>query len=155
MGLCKLGASNYSHIPHSPSLSLPSFPHQLPFLTFSLRIQLACPGSFHKMPIEAREKGPAAAAGRSFLQSRYRGAGSSLHERAPLLLLHSALLLPPLFTRTLLCQKQGSTEKKKGSPFSLCVLHIAIQAFPKPPLMSWPPQCRERRAKQVCEREKL
>ena len=63
--------------------------------------------------------------------------------------LHSALPLPPLFTEALLCQEQGSTERKEGSPFSFFVLRIAIQALPKPPLMSWPPQCCERREKEA------
>lgn len=83
MGLCKLCTQLLLNNPPLPFFFLPSFPPQLPFLTFSPRIQLPCPGSFHKVPIEAREKGSAAAAGRSFLQGRYRGAGSSLHERAP------------------------------------------------------------------------
>lgn len=126
--------------------SLPNFHSSLSLSVFSYPVQ----ASFHKVSIEAREKGSAAAAaGHSFLQGRYRGAGSSLHERAPLLRLHSALPLPQLFTKALLCQEQGSTEKKEGSPFSLFVLHIAIQAFPKPPLMSWPLQCCEQREKQV------
>ena len=155
MGLCKL--STLSTPNYSPPLSfffLPSlsnFHSSLPLSVFSYPVQ----APFTRSLLKPGEKGSAAAAGHSFLQGRYRGAGSSLHERAPLLQLHSSLLLPPLFTRALLCQKQESTEKKEGSPFSLFVLHIAIQAFPKPPLMIGPLQCCEWREKQVCEREKV
>lgn len=75
-------------------------------------------GSFHRASIEAREKASEAAAGRSFLLGRYRAAGSALHERAPLLRLHSAPLSPPLFSGALLCQEQGSAEKEGGiTPF--------------------------------------
>lgn len=73
--------------------------------------------------IEAREKHWAAAAGRSFLPGRYRGVGSSLHERAPLFQPHSALLLPPLFTQGLTLSG-GREHRKRGiTLFSLCTPH--------------------------------
>lgn len=118
--LCTQWGHNDRLMQHPPPPNLPL--HLLPFLPnfhFSLPFflpvfSIPCLGSFHKASIEAREKDLEAAAGHSFLQGRYRAAGSSLHERAPFLQLLSVLLLPSLFTKALLCHEQGSTEKKKG-----------------------------------------
>lgn len=139
MGLCKpstLSPPNYSTTltPSSPSPffflpSLPNFHSSLSLSVFSYPVR----APFTKSLLKPGEKGSAAAAGHSFLQGRYRGAGSSLHERAPFLQLHSAPLLPPLFTEALLCQEQGSTEKKEGSLlFSLCTPH-SYTSVPKAP----------------------
>lgn len=100
-----------------------SFNLQHPFLTFSQSIQIPCPSSFHRASIEVREKASAAAAGHSFLQGRYRGAGSSLHEWAPLLQLHSAPPLPLLFRRLYFVRSKGADKKEGISFFSLCTSH--------------------------------
>lgn len=152
MGLCKLctfSLPNYS--PLFLFFFLPSFPPELPFLTLSLSSYspTLSGAPFTRSLLKPGKKAQRQQLAALFSRAGIEGAGSSLHERAPLLRLHSALPLPPLFTEALLCQEQGSTERKEGSPFSLFVLRIAIQALPKPPLMSWPLQCCERREKEA------
>lgn len=153
MGLCKLctlSPPNYSPLflfffsSFLPSQT--SIPHSLSLSSYSSPLSGA---PFTRSLLKPGKKAQRQQLATLFSRAGIEGAGSSLHERAPLLRLHSALPLPPLFTEALLCQEQGSTERKEGSPFSLFVLRIAIQALPKPPLMSWPPQCCERREKEA------
>lgn len=118
-------------IPHRTNLLFIPPLSFLPYLTsiphFLSHYSAALSRLFSQGLYWSQGKKGSAAAGHSFLQSRYRGAESSLHERAPFLQLYSTLPLPPLFTKALLCQEQGSKgrRKKKGgiSLFTLCTPH--------------------------------
>lgn len=126
-----------NHLPFSSFRSLPNLHSSL-----SLRV-LSYPLSevlFIRSLLKSGEKDSAAAAGLSFLRGRYRGAGSSLHEWASLLQLHSALPWPPLFTKALYFVRSKGAQERKGRDqpfFPPFVLYIAIQAFLNPLLMSW------------------
>lgn len=161
MGLCKLWTSsppNCSSNYPFPFFFLPSFPPELLFLTLSFSLSLHS-ASLSKLLSQglywSQGKRLSGSSWPLFSPGQVQRGWELCMSEPPLPRLHSALPLPLLFTKTLLCKKQDSREKKEGSPFSLFVLHIALQAFPKPLLMSWPPPCCERREKQVREREKV
>lgn len=153
--LCTLSPPDNSPHSHPPPFFflplLPNFHSSLSFSVFSYPVRAPFTSSLLKSGKKAQQQQLATLFSRAGIEGLGALCMSEPHSSSSI----QRCILPPLFTKALLCQEQGSRGKEKeGSALSVFVLHIAIQAFPKPPLMSWP-QCCERRVKQVCEREKV
>lgn len=143
--------------PPNPFFFLPSFPSpnfhsSLSLSIFSYPVQAPFTRSLLKPGKKAQRQQLATLFSRAGIEGLGALCMSEPHSSSSIQLCLCLRYSPrPYFVRS-----EGAQRKRRDHPFSLFVLHIAIQAFPKPPLMSWPSQCCERREreKQVCEREK-
>lgn len=144
-------------LPHHPPLpfssflpSLTSIPHFLSPYSATLS-RLLSQGLYWSKGKKAQQQQLAALFSRAGIEGLGALCMSEPHSSGSIQLCFCLRYSPrPYFVRS-----KGARRKRRDHPFSLFVLHIAIQALPKPPLMSWPRQRCECGEKKVCEREKV